>query len=126
MVVAFSGVESTVCSSGGTTATITFARDPGDLPPVFIKFDRLASSTGGGHTTALAAAETSSVSGMCASLVMFFSPSVAHLLSLNIVPKMCIPLMYADLGVRLCAQAGAALFQRGATAELLSGFENRI
>lgn len=46
MVVAFSGAESTVCGSGGTAAAITFARDPGDLPPVFIKFDRLTSTTG--------------------------------------------------------------------------------
>lgn len=36
----------TVCSSGGTVATITFARDPGDLPPVFIKFDKLTSGEG--------------------------------------------------------------------------------
>ncbi|CAM9233744.1 unnamed protein product [Ectocarpus sp. 13 AM-2016] len=45
VVAMFSGAA-TVCSSEGTAATITFTRDPGDLPPVFIKFDKLTSSEG--------------------------------------------------------------------------------
>lgn len=44
--VAFAEGETTVCSVNGTKATITFAKDPGDLPPVYVKFNKLVSSEG--------------------------------------------------------------------------------
>lgn len=46
ILVKFSDGESSVCSTGGTRTSITFARDPGDLPPVYIKFNKLTSSDG--------------------------------------------------------------------------------
>ncbi|CAM9185045.1 unnamed protein product [Discosporangium mesarthrocarpum] len=43
----FTSGEASVCSSGGTTSTITFKRDPGDLPPLYLRFNKLNSTSGG-------------------------------------------------------------------------------
>ncbi|CAM9812991.1 unnamed protein product, partial [Sphacelaria rigidula] len=44
--VEFAGGETTVCSSRGTNSTITFTRDPGDLPAVYVMFNKLSASDG--------------------------------------------------------------------------------
>ncbi|CAM9515245.1 unnamed protein product, partial [Hapterophycus canaliculatus] len=66
----FAGAN-TVCSPGGTVSTITFARDPGDLPPVFIKFDKLVSTEGSDvHMTTEATLACTCV-GVCAGYFRF-------------------------------------------------------
>eukprot|EP00904_Undaria_pinnatifida_P009613 jgi/Undpi1/5782/HiC_scaffold_2.g01056.m1 len=44
--VGFSDNNTRVCSAEGTTSTITFVRDPGDLLPLYIKFNKLTSING--------------------------------------------------------------------------------
>lgn len=46
MTVDFANGMTRICSEEGTAATITFTRDPGDLPPIYIKFDKLRASNG--------------------------------------------------------------------------------